>query len=804
MAQKSSFIPLKVLLSYLLLATLVIAVGFLLFKENKLFTDYENESIVENQKLIHLSSLISKIYDVDNLGRIAAQNNKENDFRLYYQENQNLIKAIDSFKQKIDNAKQIEQLDSLKIILEQKVANITALKKINTTQNDYSSIEKAVTDIRRMEESMGKITLEGLNINPTKLSAYEKKVYQEYVDYLNENVPKESASTLSDKEIDSILVSSKKILENVRTNNQVKTTSQKNKEIELLRNDLFISQKLNEILVEFESDIIKKANLNNLSREEAQQKTVSILTSAAVIGLLMTGLFFLLITNDFLKNQRYRKQLEIEKKKTQTLLIAREQLIATVSHDLRTPLNTIQGFSELVKSGNISEKQNYYISNIQSASVYINQLVNDLLDFSKIEAGKIKPEISVFNLHQLIEEVALSIQSLYHNKTIFLQFELNAIENLLIESDALRIRQIMSNLIGNAYKFTENGFIKITAKYNQNQLYLSVQDSGIGIKKDQLHLIFNEFTQANSSIEKKYGGTGLGLTICKKLTEMLGGNLTVESEFGQGSTFQMILPAKSKKIENTLLQNSKQNHNYTLAVVDDDSSLLQLTTTFLKLHQFNVLSFNHPKELLEALHTSSVDVVFTDIQMPEMSGFELLEQIPSSLPVIAITGQRQWEKEYYKNKGFAALLYKPYTSEELISVLNQVLHTPIEINQKQILKKEENTTEEYNLSVLKTMLDNDQEAIRDVLYSYIENTRSSLIQIEKAIEEKNYSLVESISHRMIPMTHQVGAYHIVRLLQELETCKTSNISNSALQKLFNEARNKLTNLIDTLQKELIL
>ncbi|MBN8565421.1 MAG: response regulator [Flavobacteriales bacterium] len=285
---------------------------------------------------------------------------------------------------------------------------------------------------------------------------------------------------------------------------------------------------------------------------------------------------------------------------------------------------------------------------------------------------------------------------------------------------------------------------------------------------------------------------------------MLGGNLTVESEFGQGSTFQMTLPAKSKEIEKPLSQNSTQNHNYTLAVVDDDTSLLQLTTTFLKLHQFNVLSFNHPKELLEALHTTKVDVVFTDIQMPEMSGFELLEQIPSSLPIIAITGQRQWEKEYYKNKGFAALLYKPYTSEELISVLNQVLHTPIEINQKQILKKEENTTEEYNLSVLKTMLDNDQEAIRDVLYSYIENTRSSLIQIEKAIEEKNYSLVESISHRMIPMTHQVGAKHIVPLLQELETCNTSNFSNSALQKLFNEARNKLTKLIDTLEKELIL
>jgi signal transduction histidine kinase/DNA-binding response OmpR family regulator len=804
MTEKSTFIPLKVLISYLLIAVLVISVGYMLFKENKLFSNYENQSVEENQKLIRLGSLISKIYDVDNLGRVAIQTNLAKDFELFNQENQSLITAIDSFGEKIDNEKQVVLLDSLKIILQQKVSNIEELKKINKTQNTYFPIDNALSDLTRIEESMGKITLESLKIDPSKLSAYERRVYQEYVDYLNQNVPKESESTLTDKQIDSILVSSKKILEDVRLKNQEKTTTQKNKEIELLRNDLFISQKLNEILVEFESDVIKKANLNNLSREEAQQKTVSILTTAAVIGLIMTGLFFLLITSDFLKNQRYRKQLEIEKKKTESLLTAREQLIATVSHDLKTPLNTIQGFSELISMGGVSEKQNYYLSNIKSSSIYINQLVNDLLDFSKIEAGKIELENSVFELNNLIIEVAESIQSLYPTKPISLQFELDSIANLSLESDVLRIRQILSNLIGNAYKFTEKGFIKIAAKYHQNQLTIIVQDSGIGIESSKLNLIFNEFTQADKTIEKKYGGTGLGLTICKKLAEILRGNLTVQSEVNKGSIFQLTLPAKmvETKTEIPVISENK-NKKFMIAVVDDDSSLLQLTTEFLKIYHFNVSSFDDPEELISSLKTTIYDAIITDIQMPKMSGFELINQIPKEIPVIAITGQRDLEKNVYDEKGFSAVLHKPYRSEDLLAVLSEVLHINIDVK-PDLTEQSEAPIKEYNLKNLKTMLDGDELAINEVLKAFIENTFSNLAIIEEAISNSDKKTIASISHRMIPMMNQLDVKETVLLLQKLEECEKTELSTEEIKTIFEEIKEKSNQLLTLLQKELIL
>jgi signal transduction histidine kinase/CheY-like chemotaxis protein len=804
MAAKSSFIPLKVLVSYLLIAILVIAVGFMLFKENKLFSNYENQSVEENQKLIRLGTLISKIYDVDNLGRIAIQSNLEKDFELYGEENKLLITEIDSFGLQMDNEKQVVLLDSLKIILHQKVSNIEELKKINKSQNTYFTIDNALSDLTRIEESMGKITLEGLNVDPTKLTTYERRVYQEYVDYLNANVPKESASTLTDKEIDSILVSSKKILENVRVNSQAKTASQKNKEIELLRNDLFISQKLNEILVEFESDVIKKANLNNLSREKVQQKTVSILTTAAIIGLVMTGLFFLLITNDFLKNQRYRKQLEIEKKKTESLLTAREQLIATVSHDLKTPLNTIQGFSELISIGGVSEKQNYYLSNIKSSSIYINQLVNDLLDFSKIEAGKIELENTSFELDKLIVEVAESIQTLHTSKPISLQFELDSIANLSLESDALRIRQILSNLIGNAYKFTEKGYIKIKAIYTENQLTIVVEDCGIGIESSKLNLIFNEFTQADKSIEKKYGGTGLGLTICKKLAEILRGNLTVESELNKGSTFTLTLPAlmsKNKK-ENQVLS-EKENKKINIAVVDDDNSLLQLTTEFLKIYNFSVISFDDPERLINSLKTEDYDAIITDIQMPKMSGFELLNQIPKEIPVVAITGQRDMNKNIYLEKGFSSVLHKPYRSEELLAVLSTILKINIAVK-PDFVENSEIVSKEYNLKNLKSMLDNDEIAITEVVKAFIENTTSNIAIIEESLLNSDKKNIAAISHRMLPMIKQLEAKEIIPLLEQLEECEKTALSDDEMKIILNKIKEKAILLAALLQKELIL
>ena len=801
MVQKSRFFPLKVLLSYLIIAALILGVGYILYKENKLFSSNENQTSAENQRLIRLSNLISKIYDVDNLGKIAIQSNNQNDFVLYQNESDSLKNKINAFKSEITNTKQIVLLDSLKLILTQKVSNIRELQKTNTTKNVYFPIEKAVRDLTKMEESMGKITLEGLKIDPDKLSPYEKKVYQDYVDYLNQNVPKDASNSLTDKEVDSILVASKKTLEKVRLDNENKTMAQKAKEISLLRNDLVISQKLNEILATFEADVVNKANENAVIRKKAQQKTVSVLTNASIIGLITAGLFFLLITNDFLKNQRYRKQLEAEKKKTESLLSSREQLIATVSHDLKTPLNTIHGFSELIGHAEISEKQKYYLENIKSSSIYINQLVNDLLDFSKIEAGKVALEITSFSMYNLIEEVANSFLSIHREKPVELQLDLASVKGLLFETDKLRIRQILSNLIGNAFKFTNKGFVKVSANYDGKNLIISVEDTGIGIKADKLDLIFNEFTQADESIEKQYGGTGLGLTICQKLASILGGKISVLSEYEKGSQFRLELPIiaseeLSKETISTHLKKLK------VAVLDDDIALLQLTTEFLKLHDFQVTGFNNPEIFLQQLNPDDFDVILTDIQMPKINGFDLLKSVPKSIPVVAITGNRAFDKEEYLEKGFAKILYKPYSSDELLQVLSDLFQITITSKSKEIAQHTNYSQNGYDLTKMKAMLSDDDDAVKEVLLIFVENTKASFLEIQKAIDNQDIDIVSSVSHRLIPMMNQIDANEIVPELRKLESAVKIELSWEEIQTIYENISPKSSLILDLIEKEI--
>jgi signal transduction histidine kinase/FixJ family two-component response regulator len=801
MVQRSRFFPIKVLVSYLIIAALIIGVGSILYKENKLFTSIENQTSDENQRLIRLSNLISKIYDVDNLGKIAIQSNNQNDFVFYQNESDSLKKRIEDFRSEITNDKQVVLLDSLKLILAQKIANIKELQKTNSDKNVYFPIEKAVRDLTKMEESMGKITLEGLKIDPDKLTPYEKKVYQDYVDYLNQNVPKDASNSLTDKEVDSILVASKKTLEKVRIDNENKSVVQKAKEISLLKNDLFISQKLNEILAVFEADVVNKANENANIRKKTQQKTVSILTIASIAGLLTAGLFFILITNDFLKNQRYRKQLEAEKKKTESLLSSREQLIATVSHDLKTPLNTIQGFSELIGHAEISEKQKYYLENIKSSSVYINQLVNDLLDFSKIEAGKVALEITSFSMHNLIEEVANSILSLHREKPVELQLDLTSVKGLYFETDKLRIRQILSNLIGNAFKFTNKGFVKVSANYDGKNLIIAVADTGIGIKSDKLDLIFNEFTQADESIEKQYGGTGLGLTICQKLASILGGKIAVTSEYKKGSQFELKLPINAfKEVKKPVF--STHFKEIKVAVLDDDIALLQLTTEFLKLNNFKVTSFSNPETFLNQLNSDDFDVILTDIQMPKINGFELLKSVPKSIPVVAITGNRTFSKQEYFDNGFAKILYKPYSSEELLQVLSDLFEITFETKSKEIAKNTTENVNGYDLTKMKFMLSDDDSAINEVLSIFIKNTKTSFLEIEKAIKNEDVETVSAVSHRLIPMMNQIDANEIVTELRKLENAIPLELSWLEIQKSYEKSNANSKLILELIEKEI--
>jgi signal transduction histidine kinase/CheY-like chemotaxis protein len=814
MNYKKSYIPIKVFISYLVLSILVIVTGWVLYTENKVFYETEGKLIAEKDKIIEVSNLFSDIYKTESLARRTIQSNSEIDFKNFTKQTQYLNSNIDSLKLKVNNKYQTILLDSVKYLLSKKTDNIKQLKLIKSEANDEIAVKNAINDLTKMEASLRKLQVKDFTKYPEAMGDYQLKVLKKYVNYLNQNIPDDSTNTLSKKASDSIIAASKTLLNQVKTETEKKKKSLNNEENKLLQNELSISDQLRKILNVIEREIIITTTKTNSEKQISLKRTNKIVTIAAVFGLLLTIFFSVLILNDFSKTELYKSQLEIANTKTKILLKNREQLISTVSHDLKTPLSTILGYTELLDNSELNNKQSYYTKNIKGSSKYISQLVQDLLDFTQIETGKITLEYIPFSLKNVISEVAVSIKSIYKQKRIELIIDIEDKLEKNIISDPFRLRQVFTNIIGNAYKFTETGFIKIVAKSNteKNLIEITIEDSGIGIEKSKQELVFEEFTQADQSIEKKYGGTGLGLTISKKIIEFLHGKLYLESDINKGSVFHIEIPLKYEepKIVNTPpIKSNFDIKEITAVVVDDDPNLLGLTTEILRQNQIKVLAYSNPLKALSAIENNAFDIVLTDIQMPEIDGFEFLEKLKKSKfysytnqPVIAITGRADLDQNIYKNAGFSHVVNKPYSPKILVEIITSILNKkPITMNQTNQNNQKEKFDKDFSLQSLKSFLPNETLALNNVLSSFMINTIESIESMENALLDNNLERIKEISHRMYPMFKQIESNEIAQILQNIER---KDFTFTELEFIIKSLKFKIDNLFLLLEKELVV
>src|SRR5690554_745834 len=499
----------KIILSYLVLGTLTVLVGFFLYSELEKLTDQRTKDVGQ-KKFIETGTLINLVYEADGFSRLAILTENDNDFEKYILKTDSLFLKIKEIKSLLTNEFQIKQLDSVKTLLIEKNENIEQLRILTLTNKKDTSLDEIMEEVQKLEASIGLISVETLLQEPSKLSRRERRIWQSYADYLNSD-PARDTSTVRSKTVDSMLIASRYIVAEAKKENSRIRESLREKENELIRNDLKISERLREIIESFDEEIAKK---NSQEREEsaaAIQRTGEILQFAGIVGGMVILIFSYFILSDFFKAERFKKYLEESKNYAESLLKSREQLISTVSHDLKTPLNTISGYSELLENSTLSEKQRNYLSQINSSSHFITHLVDDLLDFSKLEAGKLSIENIPFSLENIIMEAGNAGKQNYPQKSVELEiFISDTIENTIFKSDPFRIRQIINNLVGNAFKFTENGSVGIHAEIigadgDISTVKIRVIDTGIGISKEKQKLIFNEFTQAETDIAHRFG-----------------------------------------------------------------------------------------------------------------------------------------------------------------------------------------------------------------------------------------------------------------------------------------------------------
>lgn len=376
---------------------------------------------------------------------------------------------------------------------------------------------------------------------------------------------------------------------------------------------------------------------------------------------------------------------------------AKSEFLARMSHEIRTPMNSIMGMAELLKDTKLSKQQEYYVNIFCKAGEVLMTLINDILDISKIEAGEVSIENIPFSLNQLLSDVEEIMRPRALEKGLSYSFQVAPDTSDHLMGDPTKVRQVLINLVSNSLKFTDKGHIKVgvnRATGKKDQLTFSVSDSGVGIPLSKQSLLFQKFSQADSSIARRFGGTGLGLAISKSLIELMGGDIWLRSQEGMGTTFyftipyreQIYNPVKNKPVEmsapelNFVAKKKRPGEKIRILVADDLHDNRILFTHFLKDGPYEIIEAENGLEAFNKVKSDKFDIVFMDVQMPEMDGYSATNAVRAwekenhqpSTPIIALTAHALSEdKQKSLDAGCNDHVSKPFRKDTLVNVINK-------------------------------------------------------------------------------------------------------------------------------------
>lgn len=388
---------------------------------------------------------------------------------------------------------------------------------------------------------------------------------------------------------------------------------------------------------------------------------------------------YAILHRDVNRRLRYRRELEASDLKNKELLQSRKNMMLTIAHDLRAPLAAIRGYAELLPGEADGKRTDEYAVHIVRSSDYMIGLVNSLVEFYLLDAGKGKMNVTVFRPLSLFDEIVKLHTPSVRKEGLALCTDFEGLDTV-VEGDRPRIMQIANNLLSNAIKFTRKGKISLQAAYGQGELCFSVQDTGPGMTEDEQKRIFRAFERLDNA--RHLPGFGLGLAVVSRLTELLDGHVTVESRSGTGSLFRVALPLP-EVAEHEDDGETGHTEDYGLEgihvlVIDDDRIQLDVTRRMLMRYKVRCGCCRTVQELMAALRERKYDLLLSDIQMPDMDGYKILDLLRSSnmenarmIPVLAVTACAD-DEEYYISCGFAGSLRKPFPMDELISAVSRL------------------------------------------------------------------------------------------------------------------------------------
>lgn len=473
---------------------------------------------------------------------------------------------------------------------------------------------------------------------------------------------------------------------------------------------------------------------------------------------------------DITKNKKNEQELILAKKIAEDSTKAKEMFLANMSHEIRTPMNGILGMAELISRTNLDETQKKHVKLIKNSADNLLVIINDILDMAKIESGKLTMEQIPFDICDVIKNAIQTLTYKAEEKGIELKTYPIKLDHNIVIGDPFRLTQALLNLINNAIKFTENGSVEISGRVpcsNAEEITFefTVQDTGIGIPKDKLDTIFEGFTQASLDTSRKYGGTGLGLTISKNLIQMQGGNIWVESTIGKGSKFIFSITYKkgdSTSIEHKIKSeiNIQELHKLKVLLAEDNEVNQYFAKTLMDEIGLEVDIANNGIEALEYFEKNVYDLILMDIQMPHMGGIEATSKIrkhknkvKSQTPIIALTANALvGDAEKYLKAGMDDYISKPFNRETLFRKIQ--LHTNstnskalYEERSEMVVLKSDNANLP-NYEHLENNFLNNTAFLKKILTIFIETTPDIVEELKLNTKNNDYPKIQATAHKL--------------------------------------------------------
>ena len=521
-----------------------------------------------------------------------------------------------------------------------------------------------------------------------------------------------------------------------------------------IKSDQEISEEISGLLITLHKQTLTSVMIAIQKSESVIQRNLNYSIYGGTFALVCIMLFILLIFKDIKRVSRARKAMEEAQKRTEEIMESRHKLLLSVSHDIKAPLSSVIGYIELMLMEQHNNEDIQRLKSMKYSSQHILSLLSNLLDFSSLEQGKQFIKRADFNVSELCDQLANMFKPIAENKQLKFFYHKNISDDLYINSDALKIKQVASNIISNALKYTIEGEVHFGVYLINNKLVFNVLDQGIGIPTEKIDELFKPFSKAENNTGLAEGN-GFGLFVVKGLLELLGGNLKVMSELEKGSHFEISIPVKVVEKNEVKEQNSTDNQIITtkkklnILLIDDDNSLLAVISAMLKKigHSSDIcrsyIEFNKYINELD-----KYDMILTDREMGTFSGNDVMKTIKAvekEKKIILMTASDEYSERFAITEGFDGYIKKPFSIKDLALLLND---NWVEDDCQKC---------EFNddFPQLCTMFDNDSNAIRDILQIFVKSTSDNLVTLNDAITEHDFAKAQSVCHKMRPMFIQL-------------------------------------------------